>query len=154
MVFLSCEKQVNTSFYWNNSTYCFNTEVYSSTSSSSSHDMHRYVKYLDRLPYPGQVEESCRIEQISLISREGRQYIQKLLPAKRFATNCYAVLSLIGYMFLVNATDPTIATSMMRIKFNAIIVRTYAEECMLEKYATLSSSSRDLVHDLNYFYLF
>ncbi|KAG7995046.1 hypothetical protein I3843_01G088400 [Carya illinoinensis] len=70
MVFLSCEKQVNTSFYWNNSTYCFNTEVYSSTSSSSSHDMHRYVKYLDRPPYPGQVEESCRIEQISLILRE------------------------------------------------------------------------------------
>ncbi|XP_042978657.1 uncharacterized protein LOC122309297 isoform X1 [Carya illinoinensis] len=102
--------------------------------------MHRYVKYLDRLPYPGQVEESCRIEQISLISREGRQYIQKLLPAKRFATNCYAVLSLIGYMFLVNATDPTIATSMTRIKFNAIIDS--SKDCQ-----TYTMHSKFQIHD-------
>ncbi|KAG6635663.1 LEAF RUST 10 DISEASE-RESISTANCE LOCUS RECEPTOR-LIKE PROTEIN KINASE-like 2.3 [Carya illinoinensis] len=78
MVFLSCEKQVNSPSYWNvSSTNCFTNGVYSSNSTSSS-QMHRYVAY-DLTLYPEEVEESCRIEQISLIiSTEALQY-----------TNCY-----------------------------------------------------------------
>ncbi|XP_040988505.1 rust resistance kinase Lr10-like [Juglans microcarpa x Juglans regia] len=72
MAFLSCEKQVNSS-YFNIPTNCSKKGVYSSKYSSSSSQMHRYVAY-DLSPYPEEVEESCRLEIISLISREAHRY--------------------------------------------------------------------------------
>ncbi|XP_035543188.1 LEAF RUST 10 DISEASE-RESISTANCE LOCUS RECEPTOR-LIKE PROTEIN KINASE-like 2.8 [Juglans regia] len=69
MAFLSCEKQViNSKYsYLNIPTNCSKNEVYSSKYSSSSSQMHRYVTYQENIN-PEMVEESCRLELISLIS--------------------------------------------------------------------------------------
>ncbi|KAG6635657.1 LEAF RUST 10 DISEASE-RESISTANCE LOCUS RECEPTOR-LIKE PROTEIN KINASE-like 2.5 isoform X1 [Carya illinoinensis] len=70
MAILSCEKPVHSPSYLKIATNCFKNGVYSSKySSSSNSEMHSYVAY-NLTPYPGEIEESCRLELMSGISWE------------------------------------------------------------------------------------
>lgn len=67
VVFVKCEKPVNSSEYLDIST-CFKDGVDSSNSSSSPSKRYRYVLFLE--PAVGDIEDSCQGEQMSLTSRK------------------------------------------------------------------------------------
>lgn len=68
VVFVKCEKPVNSSEYLDIST-CFKDGVDSSNSSSFPSKRYRYVLFLE--PSVGDIEDSCQGEQMSLTSRQG-----------------------------------------------------------------------------------
>ncbi|XP_035543190.1 uncharacterized protein LOC109001065 isoform X2 [Juglans regia] len=102
IAFLSCEKQVINSEYsdLNIPTNCSEKGVYSSKYSSSSSQMHRYVAY-DLTPLPEEVEESCRLDIISLISLEADGYTEAAHRYKKAAPSCEEIHNELLYGFML-----------------------------------------------------
>ena len=71
VVFMSCEKPVNTQFYLDTSTFKENGE-YSSNSSISHYKRYKYVTI--GTISATEVEDSCRLEQMVLTSRPGNDH--------------------------------------------------------------------------------